>query len=480
MTTIEITEAMDKRLMGMVMGEVANYMQAVAPSLSKRPKLAAMQSIGGYTGGAINRTTHSGEREIDTVLGRTATDSATFDMFMTWFKRDPVANAMISKPVGATWRRPPQITDGGAADTPFCMGWKQMVKQKKIWMIFPRLDRLAMLGKFSVLLIGFSDVKDDAGLAKPVKEKQFKRGLADVHFLRPYGEDQIKKVAMNVDPSSRRYGLPETYTLIESVVVSSDAAPTTKDLDVHWSRIIHAADSTMQSELEGIPFLLPVLDDLEDLAKTIGGAAESVWRASGQDIVMAMNEGYEFPTEAAREEFSEQLRNRVNQLVRSVITTGGTPQIVHATAADPTGIVTAIYKRISGYSSIPLRILLGSEAGRLASDQDEGNWAGHIASRQVEYAEDTILRPFIDQMIWTGILPAPESEEGYSVGTYDPKHDTWIWPSIEEANEMEKAEIADKRASAMQKAADVAAVNGSLDDNDVRGFGGLPPREEGA
>ncbi|MBK8434368.1 MAG: DUF1073 domain-containing protein [Chloroflexi bacterium] len=232
--------------------------------------------------------------------------------------------------------------------------------------------------------------------------------------------------------------------------------------------------------MEGIPFLLPVLDDLEDLAKTIGGAAESVWRASGQDIVMAMNEGYEFPTEAAREDFTEQLRDRVNQLVRSIITTGGNPQIVHATAVDPTGIVTAIYKRLSGYSAIPLRILLGSEAGRLASDQDEGNWAAHIAARQVEYAEDSILRPFIDQMVYTGVLPAPESDEGYDVGTYDPKHDAWIWPSIEEANEMEKAEIADKRASAMQKAADVAAVNGSLDDNDVRGFGGLPPREDEA
>ncbi|MBK8434367.1 MAG: hypothetical protein IPL28_25120 [Chloroflexi bacterium] len=248
---IEITKEMDKRLMGMIMGEVANYMQSVAPTLSQRPKLAAMQSIGGYTGGAINRTTHGGDREIDTVLGRTATDSATFDVFMTWFKRDPVANAMISKPVSATWRRPPQITDGDANDTPFCKGWKQLVKQKKIWTTFPRLDRLAMLGKYAVLLIGFSDVKSDADLATAVKEKQFKRGLDDVYFLRPYGEDQIKKITNNVDPSSRRYGLPETYTLVESIVVSSDAAPTTKEIDVHWSRIIHAADSTMQSGLGG-------------------------------------------------------------------------------------------------------------------------------------------------------------------------------------------------------------------------------------
>jgi len=477
---IELSEGMERRLMGMVMEEVGNYYRQTAPSLSQRPKLAAMQSIGGYTGGVINRTTHSGDREIDTVLGRTATDSATFDLFMTWFKRDTVANALISKPVGATWRRPPQITDGGKIDTPFCMAWEQMVEQMNVWTVFPRLDRLAMLGKYAVLLIGFSDVKSDADLAKPVKEKQFKRGLDDIYFLRPYGEDQIKKITNNVDPSSRRYGLPETYTLIESIVVSSDAAPTTKDIDVHWSRIIHAADSTMQSGLEGIPFLLPALDDLEDLAKIIGGAAESIWRASGQDIVMAMNEGYEFPTEAAREEFTEQLRSRVNQLVRSVITTGGTPQIVHATAVDPTGAANAIYKRLLCYSGIPGRIMFGSEAGQLASDQDEGNWAAHIAARQVEYANDSILRPFINLMIRAGILPPPDDKKGYKVGTYDPKLNMWVWPSIEEPNEMEQAEIADKRASAMQKAADVAAVNSSLDDNDVRGFGGLPPREEEA
>jgi hypothetical protein len=476
---IELSEGMERRLMGMVMGEVANYMQSTAV-VSKRAKLTAMQSIAGYTGGKLARTTHSGEREMDTVLGRTATDAATFGVFMTLYQRDPVANALINKPVGATWRRPPQITDGDAADTPFCMGWKQLVKQKKIWTVFPRLDRLAMLGKYAILLIGFSDVKSNADLATPVKEKQFKRGLEDVYFLRPYGQDQIKKVTMNVDPASRRYGLPEIYTIIENVVASSEQAAQPNEIEVHWSRIIHAADSTMQSGLEGIPFLLPILDDLEDLAKTIGGAAESVWRASGQDIVMAMNEGYEFPTEAAREEFTEQLRSRVNQLVRSVITTGGTPQIVHATAVDPTGVVEAIYKRILSYSSIPGRIMFGSEAGRLASDQDEGSWAAHIAARQVEYAEDSILRPFIDQMIYTGVLPVPTSKEGYNVGTYDQKLDAWIWPSIEEPNEMEKAEIADKRASAMQKAADVAAVNSSLDDDDVRGFGGLPPREEEA
>jgi hypothetical protein len=84
---------------------------------------------------------------------------------------------------------------------------------------------------------------------------------------------------------------------------------------------------------------------------------------------------------------------------------------------------------ISSATGIPQRILLGSEQGKMASTQDEVNWNGRIADRQLNFAEPVILRAFIDRLVLSGALPRPELD--YTV----------TWPSLFELSDKEKAQI---------------------------------------
>jgi hypothetical protein len=119
-----------------------------------------------------------------------------------------------------------------------------------------------------------------------------------------------------------------------------------------------------------------------------------------------------------------------------------TPQI-----ADPSQHLDVQLQMISAATSIPKRILLGSERGELASGQDDTNWNDVLTQRRSEFCDQVILRPLIDKMIQAGVLSEPGAE-GYNVN----------WPPLYARTDKEKADIAAKRAEALSK-----YISGGLD-----------------
>jgi hypothetical protein len=67
----------------------------------------------------------------------------------------------------------------------------------------------------------------------------------------------------------------------------------------------------------------------------------------------------------------------------------------------------AIHEEISGTSQIPLRSLLGSERGELASSQDRLNLDERIKKRRTRFAVARVVRPFIDRLILHNALVKP-------------------------------------------------------------------------
>ena len=63
-----------------------------------------------------------------------------------------------------------------------------------------------------------------------------------------------------------------------------------------------------------------------------------------------------------------------------------------------------IVNLISGTTGIPTRILLGSEAGQLASEQDRANWAERIDERRTLFCGPRILEPLADRFQEMGVL----------------------------------------------------------------------------
>src|SRR5690606_36309968 len=78
-----------------------------------------------------------------------------------------------------------------------------------------------------------------------------------------------------------------------------------------------------------------------------------------------------------------------------------------AQMGEPSPAVKAFIGMISAATGIPQRLLLGNEAGDLASSQDAQNWANVIDSRWENYCDPFILRPFANRLIWYGALPQP-------------------------------------------------------------------------
>ena len=409
------------------------------------------------------------DRDLTAVLGRKITGNITPEMITERMMRDSTANSVVTRPVDATWKRPPPLWDGDRQDTDFTQAWDSLVKKQRVWAMLKMVDRLATMHRYAILVLG---VKDGKKLAEPLESDG--NGL-ELAYIQPYGEEAVMRVTYDTDHESDRLGQPKMYT-IEVKRRVSDVEDVTERVMVHHSRVIHIVQNPLNEKWHGLPFLLPIWDDLDDMLKVVGGSSENFWRMAAEDVLVRLSSDFQFPSEAAREEFKEGIYDRANRLTNLLMVQGADDvNIRSGQAVDPSGVFSVLARRIAGYSGVPQRVLFGAEAGTLASEQDESNFAGNIATRQLTYAQPEILEPFIDFCIAHAILPAPQSGI-YHLGEQD-RNGEWRWPSIETMSDKEEAEIAANRALAMQRAADTAVVTGDiLDDDEVRAFGALPPQ----
>jgi hypothetical protein len=85
---------------------------------------------------------------------------------------------------------------------------------------------------------------------------------------------------------------------------------------------------------------------------------------------------------------------------------------------------------LAGATSIPQRILTGSEAGQLASEQDRANWATYIERRRKVFAEPYVLKPILLRLEELGYLKPEEAQKA-----------TFEWPEAFQTNPIEESSI---------------------------------------
>lgn len=90
---------------------------------------------------------------------------------------------------------------------------------------------------------------------------------------------------------------------------------------------------------------------------------------------------------------------------------------------------------VSGTTGIPRRILVGSEAGQLASEQDRANWAERIQERRALFANPSILDPTVMLLQTVGLVPEGDFE--------------WDWPSAFIQNPLEEGQTMAQTARAI-------------------------------
>lgn len=350
------------------------------------------------------------------------------------FAREGIAKRIVSVLPSDTWAKPPVVKEKeSTGESEFDKEWVALVRDKKVFHYLLRSDVLSGVGRFGVLLLGLSD-----GLQ--LEEEVVPSEDMELLYLRPFSEAFVEIRTKDNDPTSERFGFPETYNIrFEDTSqfggLSGSSASVTRV--VHWTRIIHLADNREESEIFGTPRMKPVYNRILDVRKILSGSGEMFWKGAFPGYGLEINNEIKNPNldaASVREEFKKYSTG----LQRYMAFEGGTIKSLEPQIADPSNHLKSQYEYIGLTLELPLRILLGSEQAKLASAQDKNTWNERIKGRQKHYAEPMVLREFIDRLIDVGVLTKVEE---YIV----------IWPDLNTPSDKEQMEVGKLASEAMAR-----------------------------
>jgi hypothetical protein len=401
---------------------------------------AASELIGRARTAMMAGITFGGDRDIYTALGyqRTLGPSDYRDRY----RRNGIAARVVEAKPEATWRGGAELVEDEDPEsvTEFEGEWDALQERLHVWPTLSRLDILAGLGEYAVLLVGAP-----GDLATPMPK--LIGGQEGVLYLAPYSQQDVSVTTWEEDTENPRYGLPLTYAMRRTSARNRKPGGQT----VHWTRVLHVADGILDDRTCGAPRLERVWNDVDNLEKVAGGGSEAFWRRVHRGMQFDIDQAATVD-QAAIDAAKEQIVEYENGL-RRILTTRGID--IKELGGDVSNIgpnVTSIISLISGATGIPQRVLLGSERGELASTQDRENWAERVKDRRDSFAEPQVVRPLVRMLQDAGALPA--TPDGYDVR----------WPDLDELGEQTRAEVAERWAGLNQKAGDVVVTSAEIRD----------------
>lgn len=378
-----------------------------------------------------------GKRDIYDVAGYEKTLEPKH--FEDMYERGGIATRAVDAIPDESWRKLPQIYEGkdeesGKDDTDFCKAWNEIATKglggKGLYHYLHRLDRAAGLGRFAVLYLGL------AGAGQPNEPVGKAASLSYVTVFKE-GEVAFKEIEGNKEDP--RFGMPNLYNLSVTVNQASDQA----FYDAHWSRCIHVVEDAISSDLFGRPRLKSPYNYMINLLKVLAGSGEAAWKLMDSGNLFTTTEGYELPTEGSqqRKNLEAQFEDFWNGLRRGMLTEGITSVPLGGQVTDPTGLVMINLQLVAATLDIPMRILMGSERGELASSQDSVKWLESIEERRQNHVTPSILMPTANRLIQYGVLPPPKG------GLFGFK-----WPKLVKDDRVQSAQTASTIASALSAA----------------------------
>lgn len=422
--------------------------------------------------GVVTRTrlgrllSFSGKRDYEEIFGWDKL--ITIDRMLMMYNRGGIAKRVVDAYPDATWARPPRLWVQG--DDAWTNNWTQMTFQWNLWEALHRLDKLAHLGQFAILVVGTDSGRLDTPLTKASK----------ITYLQPYGEQNARVSAYVTDQNDARFGLPAMYQVypeVTSQILGSDSrvlaptgtpntAMTRISFTVHASRVIHVARGVLEDEVFGQPVMAPIWDYLTDLRKVLGSSSESYWIMANRglqadvDKEMSLNADDQAALQTELDEYFHGFR-------RFIRSKGVNLKELSSNVADPLHPFNVIITAISGTTGIPQRVLIGAEAGHLASTQDKGNWAERIEESRALHVEPRILKPFLAFCLRTGIIAPPEGGQIEIT-----------WPEAYRMNPLERSQLGAQTARVLANVTKMLEstskrAQGLMSDEEIRALIGI-------
>lgn len=336
----------------------------------------------------------SGKRDLYEVFGYKK--ALTYGDLYAKYKRQDIASRVVDEPVKAIWSNPPEIANAALTEP-----WNKLQNQFDLWQAFARADRLLAFGEFSILLLGLPGNSERAVGAVPKGDT-----TRNLLYVQPYSTNEVEIHETELNPSSPRFGLPLYYMVDLGKVESQQNTSTSKSrkVKVHYSRIIHLTDPLLVDNTKSAPRLEKVYNILDDLLKVVGGSAETYWLTANRGMQINIDKDMDLTSEDETA-LTDELEEFQHQLRRYVRTRGVEINSLGEDVTDPSSTFEVLIAALASATGIPQRILMGAEAGQLASEQDRANWAVQVEARRAEFAEPYVIKPFIRKMGELGVLP---------------------------------------------------------------------------
>lgn len=363
----------------------------------------------------------SGKRNLYHVFGYP--QRLTTDHLYSKYKRQDLTSRVVNMAPEEMWSQTPTITEPSDVQDK----WQAFVARHAVYDRLIQADKLCAFGPFSVLWLGLK-----GNIDSPARKIE---SLDDILYVQAFGGDSVKIKELEDNTSSPRYGLPLTY----EIQIGEQVRQQTKT--VHYSRVIHIVDRPLQGQLFGEPRLAQVYNVLEDILKMTGGSAELFWLTANRGMQVDVDKEMQLSEEDGAA-LSDELDEFQHQLRRYIRTRGVKITNLGGDVADPRGVFETLMSVLAGTTSIPQRILMGSEAGQLASEQDRANWAEYINRRRSTFAEPWVLRPTLRRLGELSYLPVDTWEKA-----------KFEWPEAFHMNPVEEATAIASKARALVNAA---------------------------
>lgn len=350
----------------------------------------------------------------------------TSELLFTKYIRQGIAARAVDSAPEEMWSYPPILKEPSGEQSK----WDKFTARHDFWQKVIQADKLCAFGEFSLIWLGLPGAPE-----KPAPQVS---SLDDILFVQSYGgtglaqgDSTVTVKSYEDSTSNPRYGQPVMYE------VRVGPENQRKLQQVHYSRVVHVVDRPIQGVMFAQPRMAQLYNTLDDLLKVGGGSAELYWLTANRGLHIDVDKEMELDTDDAAA-LSAEVDEYQHQLRRVLRTRGVKVETLGSEVADPRGVFQTLLSDLAASTNIPQRILIGSEAGQLASEQDRANWADYIERRRAVFGVPFILKPALRVLERLGYL-APETADSA----------VWEWPEAFHTSPLEESNIYAAKARAV-------------------------------
>jgi hypothetical protein len=349
------------------------------------------------------------------------------------YRRFGIAKAGIKMPVNMCWKTFPRIMEGeeGDADkrgeaTPWESLIKSIFKSLKLMRKLKRVDEFQRVGHYGAFVVQIRGSEEQAMWENPLERVRVDQ---IVKFI-PLYEIQLKPTEWDESEKSERYGQPTMYQFQESNLNDSNAQDNRlRPVMVHHSRVIIFAEGADDESIYGVPANESGFNDLITMEKIIGAGGEGFWKSAAMKTVYTnINKDALAPNSDEVDDMDDAIKDFMEGLDKHLMTGGLDPKVLTVAMADPKEPFSIALQSYSAGIEVAAKLLIGSQEGKLASEEDARFTMSAMQSRREDFGT-IMVQSCVDWMSVHGIinkseyyvewddLLAPSDKDKFELGT---------------------------------------------------------------